>query len=415
MRYTPLLALVLILVAPALAGQAPSLPPDRATMVIKLPAEATLSIGSHPTKQTGPERLFESPPLPAGQTFKYVLTASWSENGRLKTATRQILVKAGQRVTVDFLAPEAADANRPARTRSFQFAYEAEITGLTEGKPARVWLPVPSSNDEQDVRIIRTIMPDRAKNRITSEPQDGNQFFYIEAKADAKGSIPISVTYLVTRREVRGESAPSPGGIKLARYLEPDAKVPVGGPALDLIKGQALPADPMARVRAIYDAVNGSMRFSKEGVGWGNGDVVWACENRYGNCTDLHSVFISLVRAQKIPAKFEIGFALPDKRGEGEVTGYHCWAKFRPDGKGWVPVDISEANQNPGMRDYYFGNLTENRVLFSTGRDLELVPRQQAGPLNFFIYPHVEVDGQPYPASKVQRKFTYKDGTDLGR
>src|SRR5262249_7133073 len=203
----------------------------------------------------------------------------------------------------DFRAPGDANAGRPARTRTFQFNYDVEIIGLTEGKPARIWLPVPCSNDEQDVRIVRTIMPERAKNRITSETQNGNQLFYIEAKADPKGSIPISVTYQVTRREVRGESAPAPqGGIKLARYLEPDAKVPVGGPALELVRGQALPADPMAKVRALYDAVSGGMRYSKEGVGWGNGDVVWACENRYGNCTDLHSVFISLVRAQKIPA-----------------------------------------------------------------------------------------------------------------
>jgi transglutaminase-like putative cysteine protease len=201
-------------------------------------------------------------------------------------------------------------------------------------------------------------------------------------------------------------------GVKLARYLEADSRVPVGGPALQLVKGKALPADQMAVARVLYDSVNGSMRYSKDGIGWGNGDVVWACENRYGNCTDFHSVFIALARAQKIPAKFEIGFPLPEKRGSGEVTGYHCWAKFRPEGKGWVPVDISEANQNVALRDYCFGNLTENRILFSTGRDIDLVPKQSGGPLNFFIFPYVEVDGQPYPASRVTRRFTYEDVTE---
>jgi hypothetical protein len=61
------------------------------------------------------------------------------------------------------------------------------------------------------------------------------------------------------------------------------------------------------------------------------------------------------------------------------------------------------------MVEYYFGNLTENRVAFSVGRDLTLVPKQDGPPLNFFIYPYVEVDGQPYPAEKVQRKFSYED------
>jgi hypothetical protein len=100
---------------------------------------------------------------------------------------------------------------------------------------------------------------------------------------------------------------------------------------------------------------------------------------------------------------------LPEKRGAGEIPGYHCWAWFRPDSKGWVPVDISEANKSkdPKVREYYFGNLTENRVLFSTGRDIDLVPKQDGPPLNFFVYPYVEVDGKPY--EKVQGKFSFED------
>jgi len=151
------------------------------------------------------------------------------------------------------------------------------------------------------------------------------------------------------------------------------------------------------------------MRYSKEGTGWGRGDAVWACDSRYGNCSDFHSLFISLARSQKIPAKFEIGFPLPPKRGAGEIAGYHCWAMFHPTGHNWIPVDISEANKNPAMKDYYFGNLTEDRVTFSTGRDIDLVPRQNGKPLNFFIYPYVEVDGKPYPAEKILRSFGFRD------
>jgi hypothetical protein len=74
-----------------------------------------------------------------------------------------------------------------------------------------------------------------------------------------------------------------------------------------------------------------------------------------------------------------------------------------------VPVDISEANKNPKLRDYYFGNLTPDRITFSTGRDIVLAPKQEGPPLNFFVYPYVEVGGKPYPADKVKRKFSYED------
>jgi hypothetical protein len=104
-----------------------------------------------------------------------------------------------------------------------------------------------------------------------------------------------------------------------------------------------------------------------------------------------------------------MGFSIGEDHGRGTINGYHCWAQFSPDGRQWLPVDISEANKNPRMRDFYFGNLTENRVLFSVGRDLTLVPPQNGPPLNFFIYPHVEVDGKTHPPENVQVSFTYED------
>ena len=74
-----------------------------------------------------------------------------------------------------------------------------------------------------------------------------------------------------------------------------------------------------------------------------------------------------------------------------------------------MPVDISEANRNPELRDYYFGSLTEDRVQFTTGRDIDVMPQQDGPALNFFIYPYVEVDGRPYPTEKVTRAFSFKD------
>jgi hypothetical protein len=59
------------------------------------------------------------------------------------------------------------------------------------------------------------------------------------------------------------------------------------------------------------------------------------------------------------------------------------------------------------MNEYYFGNLTENRVQFTTGRDITLVPEQKGKPLNFFIHPYVEINGAPY--EKVERKYSFED------
>ena len=318
-------------------------------------------------------------------------------------------------VIAPLLAVRSADSSAEdkvqasgAKQRTFTFTYSAVVTGLTPGKTARIWSPVPPTNEDQETKIISKELP--GTEQIGTDPKFGNQILYVEGKADNQGNVPLSVTFRVNRKEVRGDFHKQPAdGDVLESFLKPDKKVPVGGKSLELIRDKELPKDDAEAARVLYDVVNAHMRYSKEGTGWGRGDSDWACDSRYGNCTDFHSMFISLARAQHIPAKFEIGFPLPEKRGQGEVAGYHCWAKFRPKARDWIPVDISEANKNPKMRDYYFGNLTADRVAFSLGRDITLVPKQDSEPLNFFVYPYVEVDGKPYPADKVQRKFTYKD------
>jgi hypothetical protein len=72
-----------------------------------------------------------------------------------------------------------------------------------------------------------------------------------------------------------------------------------------------------------------------------------------------------------------------------------------------VGVDISEADKNPLMKDYYFGNLTADRVTFSVGRDLTLEPPQAAGPVNFLVYPYTEVDGKPH--ASFEKRFCFED------
>ncbi|MFL5244989.1 MAG: transglutaminase-like domain-containing protein [Gemmataceae bacterium] len=305
--------------------------------------------------------------------------------------------------------PAGADAKpKSVKSRTFQFTYAATVTGLPAGKTARIWIPVPQTTDDQQVELVSKDLP--AQSKIAKESKFGNKILYLEAPADKDGTLPLKVTFLIKRFEVIGKKKkPLDDSDRLAMYLQPDSKVPIDGKPLELIKGKELPMNQEAAAHVLYDVVRNHMRYSKEGTGWGQGDAVWACDSKYGNCTDFHSLFISLARSQKIPAKFEIGFPLPEKRGAGEIPGYHCWAFFKPKDEGWIPVDISEAWKNPKLQDYYFGNLTEDRVTFSTGRDIDLVPKQDGKPLNFFIYPYVEVDGKPYAAEKIKKKFTFED------
>jgi uncharacterized protein (TIGR03000 family) len=85
-------------------SQAQYAPPAaaEATVRVHVQSDAEVLFDNHLTQQTGPERVFSTPPLDPSKTFTYDVTARWTENGRDREVTRQVTVVPGRTVDVDF-------------------------------------------------------------------------------------------------------------------------------------------------------------------------------------------------------------------------------------------------------------------------------------------------------------------------
>jgi transglutaminase-like putative cysteine protease len=296
-------------------------------------------------------------------------------------------------------------AEKPLRSRTFELTYQATvIKAPNSAKALELWLPVPVTDRNQTIHRITLNAPGPVT--IGREPRFGNQCLYVRAQPTG-GSLSVSLTVEATRVENAG-SAEILKADDRARYLAPEPLVPLTGPVHDLAESatRGLSTDA-EKARAIYDKVTGMMKYDKSGTGWGRGDALFACDAKRGNCTDFHALIIGMARSVGVPARFAMGLSLPPAVGKGEITGYHCWAELYVDGRGWVPVDGSEAAKDPAKRDYFFGRHDANRLEFSRGRHLTLAPKQHGSRLNFFIYPYAEVDGAPHEA--IDRKITYVD------
>ena len=303
-----------------------------------------------------------------------------------------------------------------AKERTFEFTFVAELEIPEGSSKLQMWLPYPTSNDFQDVRLLSIDSP--VPTRVYQEYTYRNSMLFLTTPATEIEKLRVEMKFRVTRREhvesksefTELEDPDGFFGFAERQWLEPDRLVPLDDYirelAEEVTEGKTTVVE---KARAIYDYTVDNLEYDKSGTGWGRGDIYYACDEKRGNCTDFHAVFIGFARAVNIPAKFAIGFPIPRDRGEGEVAGYHCWAEFFVPGYGWVPVDTSEANKNPEEREYFFGAHDENRVAFTVGRDIMLNPKQAGGPLNFFIYPYAEIDGKP--VSDITRQFFY---TDLG-
>lgn len=305
------------------------------------------------------------------------------------------------------------DSQRPAR--KFSFSYTVKVPATPDAKEKlRLWIPVPHSDEFQDISALKVDAPIKATMR--RDALYHNEFAYFDVPPEElRTGFTARVGFISVRHEHRvaldGKPALAAAPLSPAerkRDLEPDRLVPLTGVIGEISAAQTKGIDdPLAKARALYDYVVATMKYDKTGTGWGRGDAAYFCTAKKGNCTDFHGFFIGTARAAGIPARFEIGFSLPAKATEGAIGGYHCWAEFYVTGYGWIPVDASEAWKNPEKRDYFFGAHDVNRVQFTRGRDIDLAPKQAGEPLNYSVYPYAELDGKPFAG--IQTEFAFKD------
>jgi transglutaminase-like putative cysteine protease len=291
------------------------------------------------------------------------------------------------------------------RSRTSRVTYGATVRAVPErAKALDLWLPFPQTDRNQTVHRVTIDAPGPVS--IGREARLGNQCLHVRVE-NPEAPVAVTLTIEATRRENAGADEPL-GEEERATYLKPEPLVPLDGPvralALEATRGLETDAE---KARAVYEKVVGLMRYDKSGTGWGRGDALFACDARRGNCTDFHALVIGMARSVGVPARFAIGLSLPRERDSGEITGYHCWAELYVRGRGWIPVDASEASKDPSRRGYFFGHHDEDRLEFSRGRHLTLEPAQKGPPLNFFVDPYAEVDGRPHGA--VDRTITFTD------
>ena len=314
-----------------------------------------------------------------------------------------------------------SETNDLGTSRQFEFTYQIDLD-QTENK-VEVWFPIPQTNEVQLISNEKLIHGNLNCEQL-SESIHGNHYYYCSSENGLKDNTTLTYTCHVKR----SEHGPINYNNIMTRNYDKGTNhitVPEGDIFNDIIDANNLSKN---NIRAIYDYVLNGMHYGKpknqeseyykdpwlsengkygrkevsrdevvflyqkskidgSDYTFGNGNSIYACNIGVGNCTDYHSYFMSLSRTMDIPARFHMGFSIPNGVS-GQVDGYHCWADYYVKGEGWYPIDISEADKNPKKEDYFFEKLDYNRVEFSTGRDLELYNYTKH--INFFIYPLVE-------------------------
>lgn len=287
-----------------------------------------------------------------------------------------------------FLLFSAASAASSEPAHTYDLKWTIKVASIPDGaKEARLWIALPQELPEQEVSHLAVTSSQKWKAVI--DPTFHNKVAMVSIAKPGE-SISIDLSARVVRRPVDSvrPAVLTPQERKL--YLRHEALVSLSP------RMKALADSVGGSNRDRYNFVMATMDYDKVTPGWGHGDSERACDVHKGNCTDYHSLFMSLSRSEGIPTVFEMGYPTVAAGETNHEGGYHCWAWFYDESqKGWVPVDISEADKHPEKAEYFFGHLDADRITFSRGRDVVL-PGMKGAPLNYLpAGAYVEVDGKP--------------------
>ncbi|MBI3270585.1 MAG: transglutaminase domain-containing protein [Planctomycetes bacterium] len=344
-------------------------------------------------------------------------------------------------------AAAPAAAIPAARKATFDVRHELAVTLPDGAKRVRVWFVLPQDDPSQDVKDLKIEAP--YPTRVTKDSEN-NKVLYLEAEGPKEKQFSVLETFRITRREVKSDADPAKTHAlgdneraSLARYLAPNQNVPIDDRIRELartIVGDE--KNPVLAAKKLYewelDNVDYWVKDPKNKKASPVGSTTYCLENHTGNCTDFHSLWLSLARASGIPARLIYGsFFKKELDGQDVDQSYHCWPQFYAPGLGWVSHDVAIADifrapfpvtpdneqlvrrttadgyagPDPAKVAYYFGNLDERRVTWSSGRDLVLDPKPEASAaLNALPKAYVEVDGRPLPEKTGWiRKLTYHE------
>ncbi len=129
-------ACLALALAPARGGEEE----QRATLRVRLPADARLVIDGQESRQTGLLRRFYSPPLEPGKSYHYTLEWTYQKDGKSVTRKKTVHIRAGDDKEVDLLQ-EAVEKTTNADTKTKE---DKEKKAKKPGrKPDVVFVPTP--------------------------------------------------------------------------------------------------------------------------------------------------------------------------------------------------------------------------------------------------------------------------------
>ena len=253
---------------------------------------------------------------------------------------------------------------------------------VPEGEVIRCWLPWPRSDQPRQDRV-KLLAASQADYTISTDSAI-HSTVYME-KAAHKG---IPAVFQITYSYRSKGQYFSPQAIKSLPYdknseffrkytAEELPQINLSSAVrhlADSIAGNE--EDPRVVVRKIYT-------WFKENIPWAGAleysimpDIPeYVLKNKRGDCGMQTFLFMSMLRSQGIPVRWQSGWMVPPG-----AENLHDWCEVYYAGTGWVPADISydlQPSQKPEEKEFYETGIDAYRLIVNSGVSGRLFPEKK--------------------------------------
>ena len=320
--------------------------------------------------------------------FRYPELRDRKKNRDTYDATARLMLAQAEKMKK--LAANNPDPVRLPRRCRVRQALILDVGVVPEGETVFTWLPYPSIFQTQgDVRLIGTSHPpewlDHPESRIRS--------VHFQAPMPAMGNLTFEIEYYYTAygyyKEVDPDKViPFSGDEDVYReYTREEKPHEVFSPQMRQLTADIVgdEKNPYLKAKKIYEWIADSISYSYAREYSTLKNISEYCyTNRYGDCGQEAILFITLARIAGVPARWQSGFfTFPNDEG------MHDWSEIYILPYGWIPVDtymginytsITEdltAEQRREMREFYFGNIDNYRLVANKGHNQILYPEKK--------------------------------------
>jgi len=264
--------------------------------------------------------------------------------------------------------------------QKYQVAYEVTVYNNDYGlDKLLVYQPLPVNWDGQGDVNIEDISPKPTREDLENVHGNGMVYWDVLNPPQSGDSLKFMIQFSFTGHEIITEIDPekiepyNQENPLYRLYLQPERYIESTNPKIIKISNQVAgdETNPYKIARKFYDYIIDTADYRLLGRGLMGAKSL--ANTGFGECGDYAALFVALSRAKGIPARPVVGY--------WAVSGTdqtHVWAEFYIEGLGWIPVDPTIGQDN--QRDYYFGNMDNQRVIVNKGFNIKLVP---PGPDNY--------------------------------